>query len=75
LKVFRISGHDLAPVAEAPVGRWCQGVVWSKDSKTLLVQCMVDKEILSFRFDGGKLEKVGAIQVSGGPAGIRTAEP
>jgi DNA-binding beta-propeller fold protein YncE len=75
VKVFRLSGHNLAQVAEAPVGHWCQGAAWSKDGKTLLVQCMVEKEILAFRFDGGKLEKTGSIKTKGGPAGIRTAEP
>ena len=75
VKVYRVSGHGLTQVAEAPVGRWCQGTVWSKDGKSLLVQCMVEKEILAFRFDGAKLEKVGSVKTNGGPAGIRTAEP
>jgi sugar lactone lactonase YvrE len=75
LKVFRVSGHTLTPVAEAPVGHWCQGVAWSKDSATLLVQCMVEKEILAFKFAGGKLERTASIKTNGGPAGIRTAEP
>jgi DNA-binding beta-propeller fold protein YncE len=75
LKVYRASGHNLTPAAEAPVGHWCQGVVWSKDSGTLLVQCMVEKEILAFRFDGTKLERTASIKTNGGPAGIRTAEP
>ena len=76
LKVYRVSGHNLTQVAEAPVGHWCQGAAWSKDSKTILVQCMVEKEILAFKFDGAeRLEKAGSIKVNGGPAGIRTAEP
>jgi len=75
VKVFRLTGQNLAQVAEAPVGHWCQGAAWSKDGKTLLVQCMVEKEILVFRFDGAKLEKTGSIKTKGGPAGIRTAEP
>ena len=29
---------------------------------------------LRFSFDGKELKRTGAIQVSGGPAGIRTAE-
>ena len=50
-----------------------EGVVWSRDQKTLLVQCMVEKSILIFRFDGKYLKAAGAIPVNGGPAGIRTA--
>jgi sugar lactone lactonase YvrE len=75
LKIYRVAGHTLTPVAEAPVGHWCQGVVWSKDGRTLLVQCMIEKEIAAFSFDGAKLEKTGTIKTNGGPAGIRTAEP
>jgi len=75
LKIYRVAGHTLTPVAEAPVGHWCQGVAWSKDGRTLLVQCMIEKEIAAFRFDGAKLEKAGTIKTNGGPAGIRTAEP
>jgi hypothetical protein len=76
VKIFRVSGHNLTQVAEAPVGHWCQGAAWSKDSKSLLVQCMVEKEITAFKFDGAKLlEKTGSIKVNGGAAGIRTAEP
>jgi DNA-binding beta-propeller fold protein YncE len=76
VRIYRVLGHELTQVAEAPVGHWCQGAVWSKDGKGLLVQCMVEKEILAFRFEGGKsLEKLGSIKTNGGPAGIRTAEP
>jgi YVTN family beta-propeller protein len=75
VKIYRVSGTDLTKVAEAPVGTWCQGAAWSKDGKTLLVQCMVEKEILAFNFDGKALQKTGALKVKGGPSGIRTAEP
>lgn len=75
VKVYRITGHALALVAEAPVGHWCQGAVWSKDGRTLLVQCMVERDIASFRFDGKGLEKTGTLTFKGGPAGMRTAEP
>jgi sugar lactone lactonase YvrE len=75
VKVYRISGHSLTPVAQAPVGRWCQGAAWSRDGATLLVQCMVEREVIAFRFAGGTLERTGSIKTNGGPAGIRTAEP
>ena len=76
VRIYRVLGHELTQVAEAPVGHWCQGAAWSKDGKSLLVQCMVEKEILAFKFEGGKsLERLGSIRTNGGPAGIRTAEP
>src|SRR6187402_3058108 len=36
LQIFRINGTQLTPVTEAKIGHWCQGIAWSKDSKTLL---------------------------------------
>lgn len=74
VKVFRIDGTKLTPVADAKVGHWCQGAVWTRDGKTLLVQCMVEKELQALSFDGKELKVTGAIKVNGGPAGIRTAE-
>jgi WD40 repeat protein len=71
--VYAVAGSKLAKVAEAKVGHWCQGAAWSKDSKTLLVQCMVEQELQAFSFDGKELKPAGAIKVGGGPAGIGTA--
>ena len=75
VKVLSVKGKELVPVTEAKVGHWCQGLAWSKDSRTLLAQCMVEKEIMVFRFDGKALKPAGSIKLSAGPAGIRTAEP
>jgi DNA-binding beta-propeller fold protein YncE len=75
LKIYRIAGTDLVPVTEAKTGHWCQGVAWSKDSKNVLVQCMVESEIATFAFDGKTLTKTAPIAMKVSPAGIRTAEP
>lgn len=75
LKIYRLAEHELTLVAQAPVGHWCQGAAWSRNGKTILVQCMVEKEILSFAFDPDGLQRLGSIKVKGGAAGIRTAEP
>jgi DNA-binding beta-propeller fold protein YncE len=78
LQIWARNGTQLTKAAELPIGHWCQGIAWSANSKTLLVQCMVEEEIMVVRFSGltGKsLQKVGTIKVKGGPAGIRTAEP
>ena len=61
----------LMPVTEMRIGQWCQGVAWTRDSRTVLVQCMTEREITGFRFDGRALTSAGAIKVNGGPAGIR----
>ena len=73
LKIYRLKDMRLTPVTEAKVGHWCQGIAFSKDSKTILMQCMVENEIMVFNFDGKKLTSKPAIKVMG-PAGIRTAE-
>jgi hypothetical protein len=70
--VYALDGKKLSKVAEHKVGHWCQGAAWSRDSKTLLVQCMVENEIQLLGFDGKDLKAAGAIKVNG-PAGIGTA--
>src|SRR6187402_2836707 len=75
LKVYKISGTDLTPVAEARIGHWCQGMVWSKDSKHVVAQCMVENELIAFSFDGKALTKTSTLKMQVSPAGIRTAEP
>jgi len=71
LKVLRISGRTLQPVTETKIGQWCQGTAWAPDSRGLLVQCMVEKEIQTFRFDGTRLSPGPALRINGGPAGLR----
>jgi DNA-binding beta-propeller fold protein YncE len=73
LKILRLSGSRLTPVAEARVGPWCQGVAWSNDERTVVIQCMVEKQIEVFEFDGRTLTRKASIKVPGGPASIRTA--
>ena len=75
LQVWTRNGTQLVKTAELPVGKWCQGIAWSSNARTLLVQCMVEEEIVVARFSGRALEKTGSIKVKGGPSGIRTAEP
>ena len=77
LQIWSRTGTQLSKVVEAPIGKWCQGIAWSSNSKVVLAQCMVEEEIIVFRFAGitGKsLTRAGTIKVKGGPAGIRTAE-
>src|SRR5215469_15822217 len=74
LVVFKVDGTALTKVAELRVAKWDQGVAWSRDSKTLLVQSMAEHLLSIVNFDGQSLKAVGEIKVSGGPEGIRTAE-
>ncbi len=76
VQVWRIDEPGkLVKVTEAKTGGWGQGIAWSKDGKTLLVQCMVEQRLDVFGFDGKRLKAKGVISMPAGPAAIRTAEP
>ena len=72
--VYRIDGTKLTLVAQAKVGGWGQGVVWSNDGKRLLAQSMLAKSLDVLSFDGKQLQVAGKITVPGGAAGLRTVE-
>jgi YVTN family beta-propeller protein len=75
LLLYRVEGTKLTRLAEAPIGHWSQGVAFSSDSQTILVQNMVEKEIQVLRWDGATLKDSGhRIKVKAGPSGIRTAD-
>ena len=73
--LFRIDNGRLREVSRAPVGDWAQGLVFSRDGRTLLVQNMADRNIAVFRVDGDRLRDTGQrLQTNGGPAALRTAD-
>ena len=75
LVILRRQGRDLARVGEANIGKWCQGVVWSSNSRKVAAQCVVEEQIMAFSWNGRQLQPAGTVKVSsGGPGGIRTAE-
>jgi DNA-binding beta-propeller fold protein YncE len=75
LVVFAVEGKTLRKLAEAPIGRWSQGVAFSKDGRTILVGSMVDHALDVFRWENGKLTEGAKLDVGSGPAAIRTAWP
>ncbi len=75
LKVFSAAGKNLAPIAEAVIGHNCQGAAFSNDTRTILVQCAVEKTIQAFRFDGKTLAPVdGVLNFDARPGAIATAK-
>jgi DNA-binding beta-propeller fold protein YncE len=77
VKLYRIAGSKITELGQVAVGKWCQGIAWASNGKTLLVQCMVEEELHVLKVStvtGAPLTKAGTIKVQGGPAGIRTAE-
>jgi DNA-binding beta-propeller fold protein YncE len=74
LVVFKADGTTLTKAAEIRTAVWNQGVAWSRDGKTLLVQSMGEQLLSVVGFDGKSLKVTGEIKTTGGPEGIRTAE-
>jgi DNA-binding beta-propeller fold protein YncE len=75
LILFAVDGKSLRMLAEAPIGRWSQGVGFSKDGRTILVGSMIDHALDVFRWENGELTEGPKLDVGSGPAAIRTAWP
>lgn len=75
LKVFRVEGASFTPAGEAPTGQWCQGTAWSNDSRQLLLQCAMAKEIEVYSFDGKTLvqQKGATLKFDARPGSMSTA--
>ena len=73
LILFDASPAGLRAIAEAPIGRWSQGIAFSRDGKTVLVQNMVERTIQVFRWNDTQLQPGAAIPIGAGPAAIQTA--
>ena len=72
--LFNVDGQKLTAAGEADVGNWSQGAAFSGDSRTLLVQNMVQKNIMVFELGATSVRDTGVrIPLRGGGAGIRTA--
>jgi DNA-binding beta-propeller fold protein YncE len=71
--LFEIHGRQAVQVSEAPSGEAAQGIVFTTDSRYVLVQLNVEKSIGVYRIDNGKIIDTGErIRLSGGPTSIRT---
>jgi DNA-binding beta-propeller fold protein YncE len=69
LQIYRREATSFAKVAEAGTGHWCQGAAWSRDSRQVYVQCMVEEEIEVFAFDpSAGLRPLPPLKLGAGPA-------
>lgn len=75
LQVWRIAAGRLVKVAEAPMGGWGQGMIWSRDGRQILAQAARDNRIESFGFDGHALRRGAVLRLAAGPAAIATNAP
>jgi DNA-binding beta-propeller fold protein YncE len=74
--LFAVQGMQLRKVAQAPVGPWAEGVAFSRDGHTILVQNYGDHTISVLRWDGEHLTQKAPLAVkNAGPASFGTAWP
>ena len=74
LQVWKVGlGARSMKVAEAPIGHWSQGALFSRDGKSLVVMNMVENDLQVFAFDGTSLKETARIKVNGGAAAGRVA--
>lgn len=73
LSLFEIRGHEAVRVGDLPAGEAGQGIVFSADSRYVLAQFNVEKQIAVYAVNDGRLEDTGRrIAASGGPSSIRS---
>jgi DNA-binding beta-propeller fold protein YncE len=71
--LFVIRDGQAVKVSEAPGGEAAQGIVFTADSKYLIVQFNVEKQLAFFAVNGGRLRDTGhRITLTGGPSSLRT---
>jgi DNA-binding beta-propeller fold protein YncE len=73
--LYAVQGQTLRLLATAPIGGWNQGIAFSRDGKTILLQGMADKQIEVFQWDGKRLTKGKPLAMGIGPEAIRTSWP
>jgi len=74
VKLYKVVGQRLVYASQVQSGVWTQGVAFSADSRTLLVQNKEQKELQVLRIVGDKLvDTRQRIGLQAGPVAIRTA--
>jgi DNA-binding beta-propeller fold protein YncE len=73
LVLFAIRNGQAVKVSEIKGGEASQGIVFTADSRYLIVQFNVEKQLALFAVDNGHLREVGQrIALTGGPSSIRS---
>ena len=73
LTVFAVQDRSLSIVAQAPIGKWAQGVAFSGNGSTIVAQNTMEKTLAVFLFADNKLTALPPLAIpKGGPAMIGT---
>ena len=75
LQIYAVDGAQLKPVAQTPIGRWAEGVAWTRDGRTLLLQNARESTISVFKFDGHALTPAAELKPTGEPVAFGAAWP
>jgi DNA-binding beta-propeller fold protein YncE len=76
LTIFAVDGTTLRQIDSAPVGAWSEGIAFSRDGHTIMVQSMQDREINVFWWDGKKLRQGKSLPIKdAGPEAFATPWP
>jgi len=75
VQIFRVDGKRLHLVATAPVGSWPEGVAFSRDGRTVLMQNMGERNISVLRWDGVHLTPAAPLSIGSGPSALATSWP
>ncbi|MCG4255135.1 lactonase family protein [Acetobacter senegalensis] len=73
LTLYRIEDATMTSVASENVGRWPQGIIFSPDGHTLLVQNTTDKTMTILQWDDIRLHPTGNLVLTSGPAAAATS--
>lgn len=74
--MFAVDGETLTKVAEAPIGKRAEGMAFSRDGRTIMVQSMYERTIAVFRWDGRQLTVGSPLVIKdAGPESFGTAWP
>jgi hypothetical protein len=75
LEIYKVGDGTLTPLTHAAAGHWCQGMTFSHDGRTILLQCAAEKEIETFYFDGKTLVRNNSLTLFMGsrPGAIATS--
>ena len=75
VQIFAVANNTLSLVATGQIGRWTEGIAWSRDDKTVLVQNDRDRTISVFAFDGHTLTAKPDLVPNGGPVAFGVPWP